>query len=164
MARPTTPTLARIFKCTDVRGPTECWPWRGYCPAGKYPKVTVTPAEARRLGTSQTVTVSRYLVGMLRGRVGRGVVVAHSCDSPSCVNPQHLLAATQAENLADASRKGRLRGIRRARMSRATVTEVRTRHAGGETVRAIAASLGLRAPAVRRAVAGRTYRVDGNQS
>ena len=37
----------------------------------------------------------------------KGVVVRHTCDNPACVNPAHLLAGTQADNVQDMIDRGR---------------------------------------------------------
>lgn len=37
-----------------------------------------------------------------------GQVLMHRCDNPGCVRPAHLRLGTQAENMADAKRKGRI--------------------------------------------------------
>jgi len=34
-------------------------------------------------------------------------LVCHRCDTPGCVNPDHLFVADQSENMADMHRKGR---------------------------------------------------------
>src|SRR6185369_8474995 len=42
-----------------------------------------------------------------RGPIPPGQYVCHRCDTPSCVNPDHLFLATQKQNLEDMTLKGR---------------------------------------------------------
>lgn len=45
---------------------------------------------------------------LYKGPIPNGMVVCHRCDTPLCVNPEHLFLGTQRDNMLDASRKGRL--------------------------------------------------------
>ena len=45
-----------------------------------------------------------------------GNVIRHTCDVPHCFNPDHLIEGTQAENMADAVRRGR-RNARREKLT-----------------------------------------------
>lgn len=64
-----------------------------------------------------------------KGPIPEGLVVMHSCDMPSCVEPRHLSAGTQADNVEDMISKGRkvvLKGTShgRARLSDADVLQI----------------------------------------
>lgn len=49
----------------------------------------------------------RYAYEQAHGPIPEGFVILHECDNPSCINPEHLRAGTQADNLADMTDKGR---------------------------------------------------------
>lgn len=54
-----------------------------------------------------------------RGKIPDGLHVLHTCDVPSCVNPDHLRLGTHATNMAERFGRGRVSGV--WRLSSATV-------------------------------------------
>lgn len=86
-----------------------------------------------------------------------GLVIRHRCDNPPCVNPDHLLGGTHADNAQDAIRRGRLRprmGSQHpcAKLDEATVGAMRERAKTThieEVVREFGASHGSGAAAIR---------------
>jgi hypothetical protein len=70
--------------------------------------------------------------------------VCHTCDVPACINPAHLWAGTNADNVLDKERKGRgnqPKGIAQAhaKLTEKDVIEIRERYsAGGITLKELA--------------------------
>jgi hypothetical protein len=87
----------RFWAHVDIRGPDECWPWKG-CEASTYPYF--------RAGT-KTYHASRIAFMLTTGRWAD--YVRHSCDYSPCVNGAHLIESTHAENMADMVAKVRHR-------------------------------------------------------
>jgi hypothetical protein len=46
---------------------------------------------------------------IFNGNIPTGYCICHSCDTPKCVNPDHLWLGTHRTNALDAERKGRLK-------------------------------------------------------
>ncbi len=49
----------------------------------------------------------RVAYELATGPIPEGMVVCHRCDTPACINPDHLFVGTQQDNIADMHRKGR---------------------------------------------------------
>ena len=110
-----------FHKLVDRRGPNECWPWRGLTDTNNYGLIRFEKAAHR------THRVAWVLENgpIPPSKVARSLSVCHSCDNPICVNPAHLWVGTDADNVHDMQRKGRIQRGERHHAAKLTEAQVR---------------------------------------
>ncbi len=90
---------------------TGCWLWTGVVKKNrKYPShnygLTWLPAPGTKRG-QRSVGAHRAMWIVLHGEPGEDLDVCHKCDTPLCINPDHLFLGTHQQNLADSRNNGR---------------------------------------------------------
>ncbi len=92
-----TPTQLRFLKYVEQTD--ACWFWRGaHLPRGY----------GRFYLAGRVEYAHRASLRLFSERApGAGDLVLHECDTPACVNPEHLKIGTQIDNMRDASARGR---------------------------------------------------------
>lgn len=116
----------RFWSKVDKGGPphpqlgTPCWLWTAAKGLGGYGQFT-------RSAIGVPVRAHRIAWEITHGPTD--LFVLHRCHTPACVNPAHLYAGTQSENLKDSGRAGRWPG---KKLCADDVRSIRARNAAGE--------------------------------
>jgi hypothetical protein len=90
-----------LFAKVAFEPTTGCWLWYGSRSPRGYGDMTYRKEAKKAHRVSYELHV---------GPIPEGLCVCHRCDTPSCVNPDHLFVGTHGDNAADKVAKGRWRG------------------------------------------------------
>lgn len=94
--------LMNKLMSNTIKQPTGCWEWQKSKNKNGYGQI--------RLGKTM-VRTHRLSYQLFKGPIPVKMHVCHSCDNPSCINPDHLWVGTQKDNMKDMVNKGRSKGV-----------------------------------------------------
>lgn len=94
--------IDRFWMYVNYDDPTGCWLWEGHVDNHGYGFFWMD---------SKHIKAHRSSYLLFIGDIPDGFDVCHKCDTPGCVRPDHLFAATHYDNMQDMVNKGRNRVV-----------------------------------------------------
>lgn len=151
-------TRRKFYERVEPDLNSGCWLWAGHTDECGYGRVRApVKTRAHRMA---------YLWNV--GPIPPGYVVMHKCDTPACVNHNHLVAATQLDNIADRVRKGRSSGGSNAgesspqsKLTRLQAEDIVRRRQNGEGFTSISRDYPVSVSQVRRIALGERWNKGG---
>lgn len=84
----------------NIENKDDCMLWKGKIGIDGYGQIMINKKRQR---------VHRISYETFKGNIPQGLYMCHTCDTPSCINPDHLFPGTHEENMQDMANKGRAR-------------------------------------------------------
>lgn len=107
----------------------------------------------------QRTRMSRALYQKEHGALPKSVVVRHTCDNPLCINLDHLVPGTHADNMRDMAERGRAKAPRgeSAPSAKLTWADVEVIRASKEKRKVLAKRYGVCSATIRNVIVGRCW-------
>lgn len=114
--------LSRLLQKCEVDLATGCWMWTGRRNHGGYGTWTLSVG-----GKTKTYRAHRLSYELHAEEIPHGMFICHRCDTPACINPDHLFIGTPKDNVADMDAKGRGRREPPRKLTDEQVAHIRRR-------------------------------------
>jgi hypothetical protein len=110
------PIVDRFWMKVDRKQDHQCWLWTG--------NRNVYGYGVLRDGATKLHLAHRFSYALHNGSISPKMVIRHKCDTPACVNPNHLEEGTQAQNIQDVIDRSRPFG-RKSRFSKEQIHSIK---------------------------------------
>jgi len=110
-----------------------CWEWQGKLNNDGYGSFQETSQ-----GNKTEIRAHRRSYEIFNGEIPEGMQVCHTCDNPSCCNPDHLWIGTPKDNVQDCIKKKRRspkknRALAAGKLTEDQVREIRELYKNGSS-------------------------------
>jgi len=137
--------IKRFWSKVHIPDLLSCWEWQGKAMPNGYGRMSVSGVYAY---------AHRISYCLEHQMISSDLYVCHSCDNRICVNPAHLFAGTQHDNMADAAKKQRLKSS----VTHEQIEQIRQRLKDGEKHTHIARDFGVHKSYITRVKDGTARR------
>ncbi len=145
---------------TGSVGKPVAWEWQGDC------KTCIShqpdrDGYVRIMRDRRNVYLHRLVWEAHNGKIPNGKLIRHSCDNPSCMNLNHLILGTPADNMADMVSRGRsLKGENHnlSKLRDSDVKKIRRLRSSGSSLQFIADLFSISITKVSRISNRKTWR------
>jgi len=153
----------RILMKVKYDRETGCWLWTGSTTGGGYPDIRFN-GDHRYVHRLMHIIHNEF-------PTEEKPFVCHTCDTPACVNPEHLFSGSHQDNIQDAADKGRMpvnldsvlgENHHKSKLTESDVVEIRERYdAGGISQRELGEEYGIDQTQVSQIVLGKNWKSAG---
>lgn len=131
---------------------TGCWMWQAF----RNPKGYGMIYYDGRVWLAHRLSFTLH-----RHNIPGGLCACHSCDTPSCVNPDHIFLGSNADNVQDAVNKGRIpfgESRSNSKLTDELVMEMVSKYANGATSRELSEEYGIHEAYVPAIIRGKQWK------
>ena len=93
----------------------ECWECSSHKGVKDYPVARIEGVQ---------MYLNRYSYSKYKGAIPDGFLIRHTCDNPSCINPEHLILGTHKDNMLDKKERNRCNSPKGIKQSASKLSEI----------------------------------------
>lgn len=145
----------RVREKAPAADANGCWNFAGPIRDDGYGVLTVGDNKQKNV---KYILAHRASYEAFVGSIPEGAFVLHSCDNRACVNPAHLRAGDQFDNMNDAIVRGRFAEGENSPHAKLTASDVLSIRRSSEGPTELARQFGVSAPTICDVKARRTWK------